>query len=241
MNTTIADYVAAAEHHLPPALVSQEVLAQIYQIGRQLSPAHLIVFESRLGEIAAEVDFLISTRPTNVLHAQAVGKVSEHTVWRAVNQLCVDWRSAADASWLKRDMDSVWLEFDTSQHLDNPLIPGIFFASIEAGIFTTPFKAAEQCQVVRETLANLPSSTRHDRQIFGNVERIMAELPSTARIFALGDMNGRTAKTSPADRANDRRGNRRGARAVSADADGLLPESCRLGGSEDSGGPPEDR
>lgn len=194
MHTTIADYVAAAEGHLPPTIVSQDVLAQIYHIARRLSPAHLIVFESRLDEIAAKVDFLISMKPTNILQPEAAGLVSKHAVWSAVDKLCQDWQSAADESWFKRGIDSIWLEFDTSQHSDNPLVPGIFFASLEAGIFVTPFTAAEQCQVVREALANLPSSTRHDAQIHNNVERIMAELPATARIFALGDMNGRTAK-----------------------------------------------
>ncbi len=185
---TMETHLGVASRFLPETLISAQALSRIQEIARQLPAAPLTIFESRLGEILPDLDFLVCTSPAWVVSPGTSQLASQHHAWRNVNEFCRQWVQSPPESWLKQGVDSVWLEFDTSQNPYHPVVPGIFFASLEVCVLQTSL--AEHRQAVLAALAHMPNK---EVWPYDTIHRCIAALPESGRVYALGDMNGRSA------------------------------------------------
>lgn len=187
---TINDFLHVASNYLPKPLITTEALQRIQSLAAKLPPAPLIIFESHIGSPVPDLDFLLCVDPDWVTHPQIQQFTTAHYGWSEIQQYSQKWVNASEKSWFKKGIDSLWLEFDTSKK-DQPLtVPGIFFPSLEVCVFNVSY--TDHIQAVEEALTQLPRlGTNPD--IRKTLHHCLNVMPTSARVYALGDMNGRSS------------------------------------------------
>lgn len=182
--------LSAVFRHLSEDLIAPDAAASLGQFACLLPPVPLTIFESRVGNPRAAVDYLVCVEPTWILNPKVTGLISADERWSDICYFGKKWADSPTSDPFRRAVDSVWLEFDTSQSLQQ-VMPGIFFASLEAQIFQSSY--ADHCQAIQTAFAHLPYLA-DNREIQRQLQRCLDCLPAEARIYALGDLNGRSVK-----------------------------------------------
>ncbi len=185
-------FLDVARRYLPPALISETDFDAIKKLAAQLPLAPLTIFESHLGQTKPGLDFLICTAPNWAEQPEIRSLAAGSPAWQAITALCDRWLSEPNDSPFRQAMDSIWLEFDTSQHPANRLEPGILFASME--LSANRIQAQSQPQGIWATLAALGPSKVNEPDFVFHMERIIESLPPNGRIYAIGDMTGRLSE-----------------------------------------------
>lgn len=182
--------LSAVFRHLSEDLIAPDAAASLGQFASLLPPVPLTIFESRVGNPRAAVDYLVCVEPTWILNPKVTGLISADERWGDICHFGKKWANSSTSDLFRRAVDSVWLEFDTSQTL-RQVMPGIFFASLEAQIFQSSY--ADHCQAIHTAFAHLPYLANNS-DVKRQLQRCLDWLPEEARIYALGDLNGRSVK-----------------------------------------------
>ena len=182
-------YLDVARRYLPEALISAADFRDIRQLAAHLPIAPLTIFESHLGEGKEGLDFLICTPPHWVQHPEVRSLAASSPAWQSITTLCDQWLAEPASAPFRQAMDSIWLEFDTSQQTEHQIEPGILFASMEMS--ANQVQDQTQAQTIWATLAALCPSKVHSPEFVFHMEKIMKSLPPNGRIYAIGDMAGR--------------------------------------------------
>ncbi len=185
-------YLDVAQRYLPSALISAPDLNIIQKLAAQLPLAPLTIFESHLNEGKQGLDFLICTPPDWVNHQEIRTLAANSLAWQSVAGLCNHWLDEPASSPFRQAMDSIWLEFDTSQQTENLIVPGILFASLELSANHTQEQL--QARTIWATLAALCPTKVNDPKFIFHMEKIINSLPPNGRIYAIGDMAGRRSQ-----------------------------------------------
>lgn len=181
----------AVFRHLSEDLVAPDAMASLEQFASLLPPVPLTIFESRIGNPQAAVDYLLCVEPTWILNPKISELISSDERWGDICTFAQKWANSPTNDWFRRSVDSVWLEFDTAQTSPQQVMPGIFFASLEAAIFQSSY--VDHCQAVHTAFAHLPYLA-NDSGIKRHLQQCLDLLPEEARIYALGDLKGRSAR-----------------------------------------------
>lgn len=185
-------YLDVARRYLPEALISAADFRDIRQLAAQLPIAPLTIFESHLGPGKEGLDFLICTPPNWVQQPEVHALAAKSPAWQSIRALCDQWLDAPAHSLFRQAMDSIWLEFDTSQQTESHIEPGILFASME--LSANQVQDQTQAQTIWATLAALSPTKANDPEFIFHMEKIMKSLPPNGRIYAIGDMAGRKSE-----------------------------------------------
>lgn len=180
--------------YLARPLLGAEGVAAINGIAR-LFPAPVSAyfgFECRLGEPAAEADFLLSLSVANGRHhflaspllSGACPGLPVHYSWQRVRDFVRRWASGGDL--LHQHADNLWLEFDVTGG-GEPL-PNFFF-----GTGAAELAPATRAELVRAGLDQLWNGAL-PAPIAATLERCTQALPAGARIFQVGMMLARPAQ-----------------------------------------------
>ena len=137
MDKRFSSYISVISKDIPPALIGPDNLSEINEIAA-LFPAKassFFGFESRLGEAAPRVDFLLHIQASEGGREILAGHDSENLlpeniqgnpVWKRVINFCKDW--AEPSSDLHQKADNIWLEFDVARNgVSDPPVPSFFF------------------------------------------------------------------------------------------------------------------
>ncbi|MCB8948346.1 MAG: hypothetical protein H6653_10070 [Ardenticatenaceae bacterium] len=185
-------YLDVAGRYLPEALISAADFRNIRQLAAHLPIAPLTIFESHLGEGKEGLDFLICTPPHWVQQPEVRSLAASSPAWQSITALCDQWLTEPASAPFRQAMDSIWLEFDTSQQTEHQIEPGILFASME--LSANQVQDQTQAQTIWATLAALCPNKVNSPEFVFHMEKIMKSLPPNGRIYALGDMAGRQSE-----------------------------------------------
>ena len=195
---SVDDYIEAVADDMPHELISPESLSRIRPIARLLPGAmtRFFGFECRLGQDAAEADFLVCVHAgegsREVLAGQEQhGKLNKASrvdpVWRRARDFCAAWTDSS--SGLYEEVKNMWLEFDVGECPMAIPTPSVFFGPHRA----PTGDACEDGDHKWVTGKALPLLLGH--ALPDPVERRVADciqrLPRGARVFQLGAMVGR--------------------------------------------------
>lgn len=185
-------FLEVARRHLPAPLVSAEDFNAIKKVASQLPLAPLTIFESHLSQDKPGLDFLICTPPSWAQQPEVRTLAATSSAWQSITALCGQWLGEPASAPFRQAMDSIWLEFDTSQQTKNLIVPGILFASME--LAANEVQDHAQAQPIWATLAALCPAKVHEPEFVYHIEKILESLPRNGRIYAIGDMAGRVSE-----------------------------------------------
>ncbi|VEP15567.1 conserved hypothetical protein [Hyella patelloides LEGE 07179] len=197
MNGFVNDYLSAIAPHVSEALISPESFSDINYVAQTLPSAitDFFGFECRLGEKAAQADFLLSVRAAIGGREILAGYKSEpslpaanfnHPVWKKVRNFSRHW--ANPVSPLYENADNIWLEFDLDQPPPEIPIPSLFFGVKQTEANTIDYQWVNQTALQLLFGRSLPS------QMEQNLENCFKCLPSGAKVFQIGIMLARESE-----------------------------------------------
>lgn len=187
-NQTSRVVLDVASQYLSRDLISNNALARLGNLAEQLPSAPLIIFESHLGKPQKDLDFLLCVDPRWINHPQIQLLTDMYKEWSLIDRFFREWEKSSTEDWLKQGVDSFWLEFDTSQRSSLPIIPGIFFPSLEVSVFNNTYD--QHIHAVERSLDQL-GTLSHDLHVRKLLRHCFYSMPQSARIYAIGDMSAR--------------------------------------------------
>jgi hypothetical protein len=190
---SMSPYLALSERHLDPRIASADAIEPMRAIARVLPPVLTTCFESRLGEEAPYVDFLLRLLPDDGSHAAIAGAAGApfvlpdalraHPVWRRLADFFGAWH--APGARLGRSLIDGFLEFDLDRPPSDPPVPCFFFTFHRA--------AEERADVAAEAIAVLLGDAV-PAAIYREIRLCFERLPAGASVFSVGVMFSREAE-----------------------------------------------
>ncbi|NJN54644.1 MAG: hypothetical protein HC804_07725 [Anaerolineae bacterium] len=184
MTETLFSYLDLAQRYLPVATTSAPSFSAIVDIAQALPPLPLTIFESHLDDPRPDVDFLLSATPKQLLNQLPSGHHVKE--WAAIQELCQIWQNLPESDPFRQAVLWLWLEFDTSANRKNSDSPAIYFLEGFAHYNRERVKMVEITAVLKRLLERDPTLAMQKQ-----FARIFQALPSSGRLFSLGNMSGR--------------------------------------------------
>jgi hypothetical protein len=194
----------SVDPELPTPLISAQHLRALHALSSRL-PAGICEFfgfESRLGDVRAEVDFLLCAKASEggrevlagVTPGQALpSEFLDHPVWKQIHSFAATW--VQPASPLHDCIQNVWLEFDISEDMsvalcesaDTPPVPSLFIGTNalfgRCGCAAPPW-------LLNEALPLCMGQTV-SQDLAASLHAAIGALPAHANIFQIGMMLNR--------------------------------------------------
>lgn len=180
MKNSMADYLKVLTPYLHPELVSPLALSPIKALAKHLPTFSTGGFECRLGVDQLRVDFQVNL---DHLTSNLPKALLTHSTWQSFHDFYQEW--IEPTSFLHKNVDNIWLEFDIIEPISQIPVPCIFLALNQ--------KIVCQTQDMVEMALRLLKPSNVSR-LESNLRLCVDSLPNGAHLTHIGVMLSRSVK-----------------------------------------------
>ena len=206
LQSSVADYInAAVTPYISGDLISPDVLANIQGIASLLPGAltDSFGFECPLGIREPRADFLVCSEASQggreILAGHRPGTeltdlFQEHPVWRRIRSFSTEWSNPQSA--LFTNVHNMWSEFDVDGMPLSTPVPSVFIGATNLRPLQPAPDTSEMpshCAWLTDSALPILLGSSLDSSLRRQIARCLNFLPSSAYIFQVGLMLGRTS------------------------------------------------